>query len=164
MMEEYNYKIVESDAERGDTRHKMQPITSHQSHAASGEPLMREESLETNNYRLKTYPESILIDVREMFRQIVLDLGRGVPRETIAARFHNTVASFIVAICNRIRAENNVKEVALSGGTFQNRYLLTRICDQLTEGGFTPYIHKKVPTNDGGVSLGQAVIANAQLS
>lgn len=105
----------------------------------------------------------LTIDVREMFREIVFDLKRRVPKEVISAKFHNTVAAFTVAICELIRDESDTGEVALSGGTFQNRYLLTKVCVQLRSRGFVPYFHKRVPTNDGGVSLGQAVIANSRL-
>jgi hydrogenase maturation protein HypF len=132
--------------------------------AASG--VSESYSYAIENTRRKTQDSlgSTSIDVREMFREIVFDLKQGVPKEIISARFHNTVADFIVAICELIRAENNINEVVLSGGTFQNRYLLTNVCTRLRRGGFLPYFHKRVPTNDGGVSLGQAVIADARLS
>lgn len=130
------------------------------------EMIAASDVLETYGYRIEQSVSSsdLTIDVREMFREIVSDLRQETPEEIIAARFHNTVADFIVAICERISIENSIKDVVLSGGTFQNRYLLTRVCTQLRMKGFVPYFHKRVPTNDGGVSLGQAVIANARWS
>jgi len=123
--------------------------------------------LEAYSYKIEEtadsvpYPSSLIINVREMFREIILDLKQKVPEEVISAKFHNTVANFIVSVCERIRAESEINQIVLSGGTFQNRYLVTRICGQLRKREFVPYFHKRVPTNDGGVSLGQAVIANA---
>ncbi|MFQ6040161.1 MAG: carbamoyltransferase HypF [Candidatus Poribacteria bacterium] len=105
-----------------------------------------------------------IIDVRKMVREIVSDLQRDVSREIISAKFHNTVADFIVKTCERIRGQNNIDEVVLSGGVFQNRRLITKVLVQLRARGFTPYFHSRVPTNDGGVSLGQAVIADRMTS
>jgi len=105
-----------------------------------------------------------IIDVKEMIGEIVINLKQGIPTGIISARFHNTVADFIVDICNQIRKKSGNNHVVLSGGVFQNRYLLKRVCDQLEASEFNPYFHKKIPTNDGGVSLGQAIIANARNS
>jgi hydrogenase maturation protein HypF len=104
------------------------------------------------------------IDVRKMFREIVFDLQIGVPKEIISAKFHNTVADFIVKTCEHIREQNNIDKVVLSGGVFQNRYLITKVLTLLKASKFTPYFHSKIPTNDGGVSLGQAVIADRMTS
>ncbi len=62
-------------------------------------------------------------------------------------------------MAKKIREETDLKEVALGGGVFQNMFLLTNAYNELKKAGFTVYIHEKVPTNDGGLSLGQAVIA-----
>jgi len=113
-------------------------------------------------YNIITEDEYI-IDVGEVFRGIVFDLNHEVPKGVISAKFHNTVADFIVSMCEKLRVENNIDSVALSGGTFQNNYLISEVARRLNEGNFTTYFHKRVPTNDGGISLGQAVIANAQM-
>jgi len=107
--------------------------------------------------------DEYIIDVGEVFRGIVFDLNHEVPKGIISAKFHNTVADFIVSMCEKLRVENNIDSVALSGGTFQNNYLISEVARRLNEGNFTTYFHKRVPTNDGGISLGQAVIANAQM-
>ena len=80
----------------------------------------------------------------------------------IAAKFHNTVADFTVGLCVKIREITNLNKVALSGGVFQNRYLTERIISHLEKEGFQVYIQRKVPPNDGGISLGQAVIAGSK--
>lgn len=103
------------------------------------------------------------IDVAPAFRQMVEDLKRGTPRGVIAARFHNTVADLIVAVCELLRQETGLSLVALSGGVFQNLFLLERACRILESRGFRVLVHHQVPTNDGGIALGQAAIANRVL-
>jgi len=124
------------------------------------EMIANAHTSEIYGYKIEKENGVDIIDVRKMFREIVFDLQRGVPREIISAKFHNTVADFIVETCERIRTQNNIDEVVLSGGVFQNRYLITKVLTQLRARKFTPYFHRRVPTNDGGVSLGQAVIAD----
>ncbi len=81
----------------------------------------------------------------------------------IAAAFHNTLAAAIVEVCRRIREADTLNRVCLSGGTFQNVFLLQRAVSGLRNSGFEVFLHAKVPPNDGGIALGQAVIANARL-
>ena len=69
----------------------------------------------------------------------------------------------MVEMAARAAAENGLEVVALSGGTYQNRLLLERGCDLLEAKGLRPLFHRNVPPNDGGIALGQAVIAGAQL-
>lgn len=83
------------------------------------------------------------------------DVKRGAPVELISARFHNALAEWILKVARRV----GVRQVALSGGVFQNSYLVERAVELLEGGGFRVATHQRVPTNDGGVSLGQAVIA-----
>jgi len=101
------------------------------------------------------------IDFRPTIEAIVHDAIGGVDSSVISAKFHNTVAAVIVAVCRKIGEPNRV---CLSGGTFQNMYLLERTTRLLREAGFDVYLHAKVPPNDGGIALGQAVIANAGIS
>ena len=61
--------------------------------------------------------------------------------------------------CQVIRERTGIEDVVLSGGVFQNEFLLRGAYEKLREVGFTTYVHRKVPTNDGGVALGQAAIA-----
>jgi hydrogenase maturation protein HypF len=92
------------------------------------------------------------------------DLAAGVPRELIAARFHNGLSDLIVDGCVLLRDRRALTTVplttvALSGGVFQNLLLLARTVTRLEAAGFTVLTHSRVPANDGGISLGQAVIA-----
>jgi len=101
------------------------------------------------------------IDVRPMIERIVSDVLAAQPVGWIAAAFHNTIAGIIVEVCVRLRNEEGIDRVCLSGGTFQNVYLVERAVSRLRAKGFEVFLHSKVPPNDGGISLGQAVIANA---
>jgi hydrogenase maturation protein HypF len=104
----------------------------------------------------------LLIDPAPVIREVVSDVRRAIPAALIAARFHNGVARMIRDVCVRLREEHQLNEVALSGGVFQNITLLGRVIPLLQEAGFTTYSHRLVPPNDGGLSLGQAVIAAAK--
>lgn len=104
--------------------------------------------------------EPAQIDMRPAIREIVLDVLKGQGRGIIAGRFHNTIASVVGEICRRIRHTEHLTRVCLSGGTFQNVYLAERSVAVLERLGFEAFLQKDVPPNDGGISLGQAVIAN----
>ena len=112
--------------------------------------------------RPSSYP--IIIDPAPVLRAVVSDLRRGVDRAVISAKFHNTIADIIVGVSRAARERTGINRVALSGGVFQNMYLLGRTLDGLERQGFEALIHHQVPANDGGIALGQAVIANARLS
>jgi len=103
------------------------------------------------------------IDVRPMIERIVRDALAGTPVGWISAAFHNTVAAIIVEVCSRLRSAEGLDRVCLSGGTFQNVYLVERAVAALRANGFEVFLHARVPPNDGGISLGQAVIANNAL-
>src|ERR1700722_19488574 len=116
-----------------------------------------------------TYPFEITadsvwqIDVRPMIESIVRDPDAAQPAGWISAAFHNTVAAIVVEVCTRLKAAEGIDRVCLSGGTFQNVYLVERTAASLRDNGFEVFLHSQVPPNDGGISLGQAVIANANL-
>jgi hydrogenase maturation protein HypF len=105
----------------------------------------------------------LVVDLRPMMRGIARDVRLGRRVGVIAARFHNTVSAAIVKVCCRIRRSDGLERVCLSGGTFQNVYLLGRTASELRRLGFGVFLHAMVPANDGGISLGQAVIANEWL-
>jgi hydrogenase maturation protein HypF len=99
------------------------------------------------------------IDMRPTIQEIVRDLRERGSKEEIASRFHNTISAVISEICCRIRKTEQLNRVCLSGGTFQNMYLLKRAVERLRSHGFEVFLHSQVPPNDGGISLGQAVVA-----
>jgi hydrogenase maturation protein HypF len=101
----------------------------------------------------------ITISFDPMVRSIVKDMGDNVAPGIISSRFHNTIVCVIADVCERIRKQDGLDVVALSGGVFQNLYLLTRTVAALEQKGFSVFTHEQVPTNDGGIALGQAVVA-----
>jgi hydrogenase maturation protein HypF len=101
--------------------------------------------------------------VRAAVEALIHDVLSEVHVSKISARFHNGLAACVSEICSRIRSEIGINEVALSGGVWQNITLLRRTSSLLEGDGFRVYIHREVPTNDGGLSLGQAVIAAARI-
>ena len=102
------------------------------------------------------------IDVIPMIRQIVMDVQNGLPSPIMAYRFHYTMAMICLDICMKIRKSRKINTVALSGGVFQNRLLTSLLLEKFNHEHFNCFIHQRVPANDGGISLGQLVIANAK--
>jgi hydrogenase maturation protein HypF len=98
----------------------------------------------------------------DLVRAAAADLADGVGASVIAARFHHGVAQLIEDGCTAIRDRDGLSTVALSGGVFQNLLLLSETVARLEGRGFRVLTHGQVPCNDGGISLGQAVIAAAQ--
>jgi hydrogenase maturation protein HypF len=98
----------------------------------------------------------------DLVRSAAEELAAGVARPVIAARFHNGVAAAIARACRELRGRHSLDTVALSGGVFQNLLLTDRVAAQLAGHGFRVLTHHAVPCNDGGISLGQAVIAAAR--
>jgi len=105
----------------------------------------------------------MVIDPKETVRGIVSDLIEKVPVSRISGRFHRTIAQMIAETCKSIRLREGLNRVVLSGGVFQNTFLLTLSMDALKASGFEVFIHHDVPPNDGGISLGQAIIAHMNL-
>jgi hydrogenase maturation protein HypF len=101
-----------------------------------------------------------IIKINNLIAAILAELARGTPIGTISTRFHNTSASLIIKICSQLAEETGLRRVALSGGVFQNRRLFSRVVSGLKAVGLTPLFHSQLPCNDGGISLGQAVIAS----
>jgi hydrogenase maturation protein HypF len=99
------------------------------------------------------------IDPRQMLGDILADVSNRVPLPIIAARFHNGLAQMVLDISLEIRSHYALNQVVLSGGVWQNVTLLARTIPLLRREGFAITIHRRVPANDGGLSLGQAVIA-----
>jgi hydrogenase maturation protein HypF len=100
-----------------------------------------------------------VVDPAPMFGQIIADLEHQLPIEQISAKFHNTIAEIALQTCLAIRSKTDINLVALSGGVWQNMVLLQTTIKKLRKNSFSIYYHDQVPTNDGGLSLGQAVIA-----
>jgi hydrogenase maturation protein HypF len=103
-----------------------------------------------------------IIRVRDLLAAIIDDLHQNASRAAIVVKFHNTIAAMILDMCRSISKDTGIIGTALSGGVFQNRLLLGKTVALLESAGFKVYTHHQVPCNDGGISLGQVVIANFQ--
>lgn len=101
-----------------------------------------------------------IVQLAELLSAIIGDLKQGTPKGKISIKFHNTIAQLANQMCQSIANETGIKQVALSGGVFQNRLLLRKTVSLLESSGFRVFSHRQVPCNDGGISLGQTVIAN----
>jgi hydrogenase maturation protein HypF len=117
---------------------------------------------QARNYEFEIVQGGI-IKTEAVIRKAVEDLLNAVPSSQISAGFHLAVADLIAKIARQARDERNLHRVALSGGVFQNMFLLERVSQKLAEEGFEVLTHRRVPANDGGIALGQAAIANARI-
>jgi hydrogenase maturation protein HypF len=104
----------------------------------------------------------LYLESQPMWQALLDDLQQNIPKPVIAAKFHTGLANAITAMVNSFSHEQEFKQVALTGGVFQNQILLEQVSDRLEKMGMIVLTHHLVPPNDGGLSLGQAVIAAAQ--
>lgn len=112
------------------------------------------------SFDFNTASRPYTLGARKIFAGILDDLQRNEPVSIIAGRFHRTVAEMIIMVLEKMRDDTGLNVAALSGGVFQNRLLFLLLHKKLVERGFEVLVHHKVPTNDGGVSLGQVYIAS----
>lgn len=145
------------------------PQSSFEGQAAMAVQFAAEQEAEAGGAMVEGYPMDLapsdgleakwIVDWRPMVTAILDDLRRGCRLEQIAARFHAGLAEGVV----RVAQAAGLPRVVLSGGCFQNRLLLSLVRQRLENAGFTVFSHVLVPSNDGGLSFGQAVIAAHQL-
>jgi len=114
-------------------------------------------------FALKMINGQLIFDPRPMIRALVEARTQGTVVAELAGRFHATLAELVRQVCLVVRARRGLTTVALSGGVFQNALLTSLVRERLQRAGFTVLSHSLVPPNDGGLSLGQAVIAGWQL-
>jgi len=110
-----------------------------------------------------SFDENMRFDWREMIRAIVSDREAELPTGKIAAAFMNTLVEMALQQCRAARKYSGINTVALSGGSFQNMYIMERLPKKLEAAGFRVLCHRRVSCNDEGLSLGQLMIANAKL-
>ena len=113
-------------------------------------------------FRIETEEDGYVIRLGELLAALAHDAGAGLPKAEIAWGFHQAIARMTVEACERIASSTGIRTAALSGGCFQNRLLLSLTVPRLRAAGFQVLLHRQVPCNDGGLSLGQAVIAHCQ--
>ncbi len=127
------------------------------------------EMLAPDEFQLEknAYPFSIITDqgikvvkLRDLISEVTQDVRNQLSTPIISLKFHRTMAEIITEMCKVLAQERGINRVALSGGVFQNRLLFKLAITALEKEGLSVLTHRLVPCNDGGISLGQAVIAN----
>lgn len=115
----------------------------------------------------ESYPYHIVEDqgikivrLTDLLSAVVEDSAQNIAQSIISSRFHNTIAQIASTMCQQLADETGIRQVALSGGVFQNRLLLTKTITLLKNNSLKVFTHRQVPCNDGGISLGQAIVAN----
>jgi hydrogenase maturation protein HypF len=104
------------------------------------------------------------VHLEPLFKAIVHQITDGIPISRLAETFHTTVASIAASVASLIHQERGIRDVVLTGGCFQNRLLLEKTIGSLRGAGLNVFMHRQVPCNDGGVALGQAVVAASVLA
>lgn len=137
-------------------------INTYEGQSASELEAIADDCEEFYNFKLAG-ENPIVINPLPMIEGILEDLRAGKTKEYIASRFHRSLAEMMVSVLKILRERTGVNTVVLSGGVFQNALLLAMASRRLREEGFVPLSHSKVPTNDGGIALGQSAIARALL-
>lgn len=114
-----------------------------------------------------SYPMELLTDegcwtigTKPLFEALIEDLGHGIPISTISRRFHDGLIDSFSKIADHLRQRTSLNRVCLGGGTFNNVYLLTHLSSRLEAEGFEVFTHSAVPAGDGGLSLGQVMVAS----
>ncbi len=133
-----------------------------------GEAAMALESYTIDNIE-EDYPadiglkDRIEIDFCLTLFRLIQDVTKGIGKDIIATKFHNTIVTIIAGVVQRLGMIHKLHDVVLSGGVFQNMYLLKNTIDRLKSIGMNVYTNEKVPANDAGISLGQAYIVRERI-
>ncbi|MBL6962941.1 MAG: carbamoyltransferase HypF [Bacteroidetes bacterium] len=122
-------------------------------------PMLLESIIDQNESGIYAYDPGKNISFKATFQELIQDIKNKIALSKIAAKFHNTIIQLIFGAVKNISEEYNLNKVVLSGGCFQNKYILERVERKLIEYGFDVYTHSKIPSNDGGIALGQIAIA-----
>ena len=121
-----------------------------------------ENCLDPSEQSAYVFPlEKDIIGLRPLFEHIIKDYHQGITRGQISAKFHRGIANLCLEIAEHVRLQTGTNIIGLSGGVWQNISLLSMTKKQLEQAGFSCLIHHQVPTNDGGLSLGQCSAAAA---
>ncbi|MDP4132506.1 MAG: carbamoyltransferase HypF [Bacillota bacterium] len=125
--------------------------------------IMDESAKGSYHFQLTRENNSIIFDWRPLIREIISDLKSGIHKGTISLRFHRAVLELITSVAVSVQSKTTCGIVALSGGVFQNDFLLKNVVPKLEEKGFVVYLNERIPTNDGGISFGQAAAASYRM-
>ncbi|MBN2535006.1 MAG: carbamoyltransferase HypF [Spirochaetales bacterium] len=124
------------------------------------EQQIDKEYTSSYEFEINAYDDLFLITFHNVINQVLSDVNRGISTGEIAAQFHNGLINILHNACCIAGNKTGIDRVVLSGGCFMNMYLLEGVYMSLVSSGFKVYIHNRIPCNDGGISLGQAVIAD----
>ena len=113
-------------------------------------------------FTIKMQQDEFLIHLGPFFRNITEDLKRNISKSIISAGVHNTIAEIVNQVCEKIKQQQKVKDVILTGSVFQNKVLFNRLANSLSQNGFRLITHRHFSCNDSNVSFGQAILANAK--
>lgn len=128
---------------------------------AAIELMNKIDSMDFPSYELnEDLHEHKSIPLKQLIRSIVDDVLSKTSFSIISARFHKTFAQLLISKADQARKEYNINDVVLSGGVYQNEFLLMFMENELKSLGFNVYSHEKIPTNDGGISFGQVMVVN----
>jgi hydrogenase maturation protein HypF len=123
-------------------------------------PMRLESMVQQNCTELYAFSMDQTISFDATIRGIVDDLSKGIDKPVIATKFHNTIISVIFETAEIIRRKEEINKIVLSGGVFQNKYLLEGTMTLLRKNNFEVFTHASIPTNDGGIALGQLAVAS----
>lgn len=123
------------------------------------EYIASKDCSESYEFEINDSKDFFVIVTKQIISGVIKDIADKVPAKIISSKFHETVAEIVLKGSMKIKQRTNLNKAVLSGGVFQNLTLIGKAKDKLEAAGFEVYIHSKVPSNDGGVSLGQAVLA-----
>ncbi len=143
-------------------------ICTHASYEGQGAILLEAAAedgvAESYPYSIVKHDGMYVFDYRDTIRALYREKAEGVAIGRICAAFMNTLIAFAAEMTKKIAADTGVNTVALSGGTFQNMYLLKKLHTELRRAGFYVLVHRRVATNDEGISLGQVMVAQSAIN
>lgn len=146
--------IVDLDILNNDEEHLTYPFGIGTLEASREYVLCRDVEANTSTFYIETQP---------MWQALLEDLKQTIPKSVIATKFYKGLGKAIATMVNQLGNQQKINQVVLTGGVFQNRILLEQVSSSLQTAGLTVITHSLVPSNDGGISLGQAVIAAAKM-
>lgn len=122
-------------------------------------PMRLEALAENKETEFYGYEINEVVSFKRTFENMISDLKLGIDKSIISSRFHNTIVELIVDMSNKVKEEKGLNKIVLSGGTFQNRIILEKAENKLNNSGFEVFTQSEIPSNDGGIALGQLAIA-----
>ena len=140
------------------------PINHYEGQAAIELEAYATEKAGNYSYNIDCEENTWIMNPLPMWPELLADLEREIPAGEIAYKFHLTMVEMFTDILQKVREESGLNRVVLSGGVFHNQILLVELLHSLQAAGFTVYHHQQLPPGDGGLSLGQAIIASEVIS